>query len=92
MDIQKIIADLTEKLGGKADLIKDFLADPIKSIKELLNIDIDADKISEIVDGVKATLGDGIADVAEGAKEEAEKATNEGKSFIQKILSIFKKK
>lgn len=84
MDIQKIIADLTQKLGGKADLIKGFLADPIKSIKELLNIDIDADKVGEIVEGVKAALGNGIADAATGAQKE-------GKSFIQKILSIFKK-
>lgn len=84
MDIQKIITALTEKLGGKADLIKNFLADPVKSIKELLNIDIDADKVGEIVEGVKAALGNGIADAAEGA-------TKEGKSFIQKILSIFKK-
>ena len=81
MDIQKIIADLTEKLGGKADLLKNFLADPAKSIKELLNIDIDADKIGEIVEGVKAKLGDGLGDAAK-----------EGKGILSKIMGFFKKK
>ena len=80
MDIQKIISELTEKLGGKADLLKDFLADPAKAIKDLLNIDIDADKIAEIVEGVKAKLGDNLGDTVQ-----------EGKGILDKIKSFFKK-
>ena len=80
MDIQKIISDLVEKLTGNSDLIASFTKDPIKAVKDLLGIDINADQVSEIVKGVTDNLGNLTGDVAE-----------EGKGILQKIIGIFKK-
>ena len=81
MDIQKIISDLVAKLTGNKDLIASFTKDPIKAIKDLLGIDINADQVSEVVKGVTSQLGDLTGDVAK-----------EGKGLIAKILGFFGKK
>ena len=80
MDIQKIITDLVAKLTGNKDLIASFTKDPVKAVKDLLGIDIGSDQVSEVVKGVTSQLGDLTGDVAK-----------EGSSFLQKILSFFKK-
>ena len=81
MDIQKIISDLVAKLTGNKDLIASFTKDPIKAIKDLLGIDINADQVSEIVKGVTSQLGDLTGDVAK-----------EGKGLVDKVLGFFGKK
>ncbi|MBR3098756.1 MAG: hypothetical protein IKH18_04220 [Clostridia bacterium] len=81
MDIQKIISDLVSKLTGNKDLIGKFTSNPAGAIKELLGIDVDAGQIAEIVSGVTAKLGG-----------EAGDAIKQGKSFLDKIKSLFGKK
>ena len=58
MDIQKIISDLVAKLTGNKDLIAKFTSDPLSAIKDLLGIDLDPSKLSEVVKGVTAQVGD----------------------------------
>ena len=81
MDIQKIISDLVAKLTGNKDLIASFTKDPIKAIKDLLGIDINADQVSEVVKGVTSQLGDLTGDVVK-----------EGKGLVDKVLGFFGKK
>ena len=57
MDIQKIISDLVSKLTGNKDLISKFASDPLSVIKDLLGIDLDPSKVSEVVKGVTSQLG-----------------------------------
>ena len=67
MDIQKVISDLVNKLTGNKDLIAQFTSDPLKVIKDLLGIDLDPSKISEVVKGVTGQLGDITGDAAKSA-------------------------
>ena len=78
MDIQKIITDLVAKLKGNNDLIAKFTKDPAAAIKELLNIDVDAGQIAEIVKGVQSALGNVAGDTVK-----------EGKSFLSKLKAFF---
>lgn len=87
MDISKIISELTEKLSGNKDLIANFLKDPAASIKKLTGLDIDASKITEIVNGVKEKLGGQISDVIGNAGD----AAKQGKGILDKIKNLFKK-
>ena len=80
MDIQKIISDLVSKLTGNKDLIAQFTSDPLKAIKDLLGIDLDPSKISEVVKGVTDQLGDITGDAAK-----------EAGGVLDKIKSLFGK-
>ncbi len=80
MDIQKIISDLVSKLTGNKDLIAKFISDPLGIIKELLGIDLDPSKLSEVVKGVTGQLGDMTGDAAK-----------EASGILNKITGIFKK-
>ena len=64
MDIQKIISDLVAKLTGNKDLIAKFTSDPLKAIKDLLGIDLDASQLDDVVKGVTGQLGDLTGDAA----------------------------
>lgn len=65
MDIQKIVADVLEKLQGDDGLIARFNADPAKTLEGLLNIDLPDDQVNAIVKAVKARLN--LDDVARDA-------------------------
>lgn len=65
MDIQKIVADVLEKLQGDDGLIARFNADPVKTLEGLLNIDLPDDQVNAIVKAVKARLN--LDDVARDA-------------------------
>lgn len=64
MDIQKIISDLVAKLTGNKDLIAKFTSNPLKAIKDLLGIDLDASQLDDVVKGVTGQLGDLTGDAA----------------------------
>ncbi len=66
MDIQKIISDLVAKLTGNKDLIAKFTSNPLSVIKDLLGIDLDPSKVSEVVKGVTSQLGGETAQKAGG--------------------------
>jgi len=81
MDLQKIISDLVSKLTGNKDLISAFTADPLKAVKDLLGIDLDASQIAEVVKGVTSALGSSAGDVLK-----------DGASLLDKVKSLFGKK
>ena len=56
MDIQKIIADIVEKLQADPDLLKNFVSDPAKLLKDTLGIDIPAEQIEAVINGVKEKI------------------------------------
>ena len=56
MDIQKIISDVVAKLTGNPDLIKSFLADPVKLLEKTFGIDLPDDQINQVIEGVKGKI------------------------------------
>lgn len=66
MDIQKIITDIVEKVKNDPDLIKKFLSDP-SSVLKGLGIDVSADQINAVIEGVKSKLDLSNLDVGEAA-------------------------
>ena len=65
MDIQKIIADVLEKLQGDDGLLAKFKANPTKTIEGLIGIDLPDEQIDAVVKGVMAKID--IEDVAKQA-------------------------
>ena len=63
MDIQKIISDVVAKLKADPALVKNFLADPVKTLEKTFNIDLPDDQINQIIDGVKSKIDLGSLDV-----------------------------
>ena len=56
MDIQKIINDVVAKLTANPELIKKFLADPVKLLEKTFNIDLPDEQINQVIDGVKGKI------------------------------------
>ena len=80
MDIQKIIDELVSKVTGNSDLLKQLTADPAGMIKKLTGIEVDADQIKQIIDGVTKALGSNAAD-----------AVKQGSGILDKIKGVFGK-
>ena len=95
VDIQKIISDLVSKLTENKDLIGSFTKDPLKAIKDLLGIDLDPSKLSEVVNGVTSRIGGDVTGIMKdlGSKVEGDlaEATKDGAGILDKIKSIFGK-
>ena len=66
MDIQKIITDVIAKLKSNPDLVKQFMADPVKMLEKTFNVDLPDDQINKVIDGVKKGLGNVDAKQAVG--------------------------
>lgn len=56
MDIQKIINDVVAKLKANPDLIKQFIANPVKTLEKTFNIDLPDDQINQVIEGVKGKI------------------------------------
>ena len=56
MDIQKIINDVVTKLKADPALVKNFIADPVKTLEKTFNIDLPDDQINQIIEGVKSKV------------------------------------
>ena len=56
MDIQKIINDVVSKLKIDPALLKAFAADPLKTLKDKLGIDLPTDQINQVIEGVKGKI------------------------------------
>ena len=65
MDIQKIIADVLEKLQKDNGLLAKFKANPTKTIEGLIGIDLPDEQIDAVVKGVMAKID--IEDMAKKA-------------------------
>ena len=67
MDIKKTIEDIVAKLKSDEALQKQFLSDPAAALKKLTGIDIPADQIDSVVNGVKTKLTiDNVGDAVKG--------------------------
>ena len=80
MDLQKLIAEVLEKLNGDNAILEQFRKDPVGTVKNLLaSINLDADQLKAIADGVMAKLN--LTDTAAQAK-----------GLFARIKSFFTKK
>ena len=67
MDIKAKIEELVEKIKSDKNLISKFKADPIKTVEELIGIDLPDDQIEKLIDGIKAKLTfDNVSDLLGG--------------------------
>ena len=67
MDIKKLVSELVEKLQKNPQLLKQFKANPIKVVEELVGIDLPDDMIRQVADLVKAKIDlDKAGDLLEG--------------------------
>lgn len=55
-DVKAKIEEIYGKLKSDDKLLKKFWDDPVKTIEELVGIDLPDDKLDPIVDGLKAKL------------------------------------
>ncbi len=66
MDIQKIIADVIEKLKSDENLKETFMNNPTKVLEKLVGIDLPDEQIDAVIKGIMAKLNiDELADKAE---------------------------
>lgn len=65
MDIQKIINEVLEKLQGDDNLLAKFKAEPVKTLEDIIGIDLPDEKIDAVVKGIMAKIN--LDDVAEKA-------------------------
>ncbi|HHU07752.1 MAG TPA: hypothetical protein GXZ59_05345 [Clostridiaceae bacterium] len=63
MDIKAKIEEIVAKVKSDKDLAAKFKANPLKTVKDLLGVDIPDEQVNAIVDGVKAKVN---LDEAEG--------------------------
>ena len=54
--IKNIIEDVVEKVKKDPDFAKKFKKDPVKAIEGVIGIDLDEDKIDEVVKAIKVKL------------------------------------
>ena len=56
MNIKEKLEELVEKIKNDKDLTKKFQADPVKTIEELVGMDLPDDQIEKLAEGIKAKL------------------------------------
>ena len=62
MDIASLITKVVKKIQSDSSIAEKFKKNPKKTVLDLLGIDLSADQLNQIVDGVKAKIGvDNIA-------------------------------
>ena len=65
--IKEKIEEITEKIKNSDNLMAKFKAEPVKTLEELLGVDLPDEIIEKIVDGVKAKLSlDKASDLLSG--------------------------
>lgn len=56
MDIKAKIEEFVEKIKGDKDLLAKFKKDPIKTVEDLLGIDLPEEQVKKIAEGIKAKI------------------------------------
>ncbi|WP_297871439.1 hypothetical protein [uncultured Oscillibacter sp.] len=70
IDIKEKIEELVRKIQEDPALLQSFQKDPIRTVEQLLGVDLPDDKLQPLVSGVKAKLmSAGIGDKLEGLKK-----------------------
>ena len=60
MDIQTIIAQVSAALADAPEKLQELISDPKGTIEELTGLEIGEADLSQIVDGVKNGIADGL--------------------------------
>ena len=69
MNIKEKIEELVEKIKSDNGLMDSFKSNPIATVEKLIGVDLPDDKMSSIVDGIKAKINmDNIGDALGGLK------------------------
>ena len=56
MDIQKIISTVVARLKAAPEILKQFAANPVKTLEKVFNIDLPDEQINKIIEGVKGQI------------------------------------
>ena len=56
MDIKAKIEELTGKIKNDSELSEKFQKEPVKTVEELLGVDLPDGQIEKLVDGIKAKV------------------------------------
>lgn len=56
MDLKAKLEELVEKIKGDKDLLAKFQKEPVATVKGLIGIDLPADQLEKLVDGIKAKI------------------------------------
>lgn len=57
MDIKAKVEELVGKIKNDPKLLENFKADPVKTLEELVGVDLPDDQVKAVVAGIKAKLG-----------------------------------
>ena len=64
MDIKAKINELVEKIKNDESLLNNFKNNPVKTVEELIGVDLPDDQIQGVVDGIKAKISlDSLGDI-----------------------------
>lgn len=66
MDIEKIVSELAAKLTGDSSLLKEFAANPVKTLETKLGVDLPDEQIHAVVSGLMSKLN--LGDLGSAAK------------------------
>ena len=73
MDIKEKIEELWEKITADDGILEQFKEDPVKTVEELLGIDLPDEKIKEIAAAIKAKINmEKIDDALDSLKEKVD--------------------
>ncbi len=56
MNIKEKIEELVEKIKNDKDLLKKFQSDPVKTIEDLVGVDLPNDQIEAMAEAIKAKI------------------------------------
>ena len=70
MDIKEQITSTVEKITKDKTLMAQFQKDPIKTVENVMGVDLPDDTVKKIVDGVKSKINvDKVSDALGGIKK-----------------------
>ncbi len=56
MDIKAKIEELTGKIKNDPELSEKFKKEPVKTVEEIMGVDLPDDQVEKVVDGIKAKV------------------------------------
>ena len=70
MDIKEQITSTVEKITKDKTLMAQFQKDPVKTVENVMGVDLPDDTVKKIVDGVKSKINlDKVSDKLDGIKK-----------------------
>ena len=70
MDIKEQVTKAVEKITKDEKMMEQFKKDPVKTVEQVMGVDLPDDVLNKVVDGVKAKVSvDKAAGVVDGLKK-----------------------